>query len=163
MDKRELIANIQTERERLNAVLAQVPAERMTEPGVAGDWSIKDILAHLAVWSSRAVTLLFQVERGGKLQLPQSNSTDWQDVNAQDYDAQKDRPLDRVLADFHGAHSQLIKRLQAWPDEKALFDNGRFAALKNGALADYLWGDSGEHDAEHRAQIEAWLHKELRH
>lgn len=157
MNKQQLIANIQAERARLNAVLAQVPAERMTEAGVAGDWSVKDIIAHLAVWSSRAVTLLFQAERGGKLQLPQSNSADWQDVNAQDYDAQKDRPLDRVLADFHGAHAQLIKRLQAWPDESALFQMGRFPALKSGPLASYVWGDSGEHDAEHRAQIEDWL------
>lgn len=159
MDKRELIANIQAERERLNAVLAQVPAERMTEPSVAGDWSVKDILAHLAVWSSRAVTLLFQAGRGSKLELPQSNSPDWQDVNAQDYEAQKDRPLDRVLADFHGTHSQLIKRLQAWPDEKGLFDTQHFPALNGHPLANFVWGDSGEHDAEHRAQIEAWLQK----
>lgn len=157
MDKRELIANIQAEREQLNAVLAEVPAERMAEPGVAGDWSVKDILAHLAIWSSRAVTLLFQAERGAKLQLPQSNVDDWQDVNAKDFEDQKGRPLDRVLADFHGAHNQLIKRLQSWPDKKALFDKGRFPALKNGSLADYVWGDSGEHDAEHRAHIEAWL------
>ncbi len=157
MDKRELIASIVAEREQLNAVLAMVPAERMTELGVAGDWSAKDVLAHLAVWSSRAVTLMFQAEHGGKLQLPQSNSPDWQDVNAQDYEAQKDRPLDRVLADYHGAHSQLVKRLQAWPDEGALFQKGRFPALKNRSLADHIWGDSGEHDAEHRAQLEAWL------
>lgn len=162
MDKRELIANIEAGRARLNAVLAQVPAERMTEPGVAGDWSVKDILAHLAVWSSRAVTLLFQAERGGKMQLPQSNSADWQDVNAQDYAAQKDRPLDRVLADFHGAHNQLIKRLQAWPDDNALFQKARFPALKSDSLADHVWSASGEHDAGHCAQIEDWLEKQKR-
>jgi hypothetical protein len=159
MDKRELIAGITREREQLNAMLAQVPAERMTEPGVAGDWSVKDILAHLAVWSSRAVTLLFQAERGGKLQLPQSNSADWQDVNAKDYAEQKDRTLDRVQADFHSVHNQLIKRLQAWPDEKSLFDKDHFPVLKGKALAGYIWGNSADHDAEHRAQIEAWLQK----
>jgi len=161
MDKRELIANIEREREQLNAVIAQVPAQLMTEPGVAGEWSVKDICAHLAEWSSRAITLLFQAERGSKLQLPQSNAGDWADVNAQDYEAQKGRPLDRVITDFNGAHDQLIKRLNAWPDEQTLFDKGRFPALKSHSLADHVWGDSGEHDAEHRAQIEAWLQKEI--
>ncbi len=161
MNKRELIDNIHAERERLNAVLARVPADRMSEPGVAGEWSVKDLLAHLAVWQSRAVTLLFQAERGIKLQLPQSNSSDWADVNAFDYDEQKDRPLDRVMADYAGVHSQLIKRLEAWQDEQALFDKGRFPALKGNALAEHIWADSGEHDAEHRIQIEAWLKKEI--
>jgi hypothetical protein len=157
MDKRELIAMIEAGREQLNATLARVPAERMTEPGVSGDWSVKDILAHLAVWSSRAITALFQAEHGGKLQVPQYNAPDWADVNAQDYATQKDRPLERVLADFHGAHAQLIKRLQAWPDEMALFDAARFPILKGVSLGAWVLSNSGEHDSEHRAQIEAWL------
>ena len=58
---------------------------------------MKDVLAHLAMWDSRAVTLLFQAERGSKLQLPQSHAPDWADVNASDYASQKDRPLERVF------------------------------------------------------------------
>jgi hypothetical protein len=161
MNKRDLISDIEREREQLNAVLARVPAERMTEPGVAGDWSVKDVLAHLAVWSSRAVTVMFQAERGGKLQVPQYTSPDWAELNAKDYDAQKDRPLDRILADYHGVHSQLIKRLQAWPDEPALFDSRRFPVLKGESLGAWVRSNSAEHDAEHREQIEAWLKKEL--
>jgi hypothetical protein len=161
MDKRELINNIQREREQLNAVLAQVPPARMTEPGIAGAWSAKDILAHLAVWSSRAVTLVFQAEHGAKLQLPTSSANDWADVNAKDHAEQKDRPLDRVMADFNAVHAQLVKRLHAWPDEATLFDTQRHSALKGRSLADCIWSDSGEHDAEHRAQIQAWLKKEI--
>jgi hypothetical protein len=162
MDKHELIAGILAERKQLNAVLAQVPPARMIEPGVAGMWSARDILAHLAVWSSRAVTLMFQAEHGAKLQLPKSSVEDWADVNAKDYDEQKDRPLDRVVTDFNAVHAQLVKRLQAWPDETTLFDKQCFPALKGRSLAECIWSDSGEHDAEHRAQIEAWLKKEIR-
>ena len=161
MDKRELIANIEHEREQLNAVLAQVPAGRMTEPGVAGDWSVKDLLAHLAVWASRAITIMFQAERGSKLQVPQYAALDWADLNEKDYEMQKERPLDRVMADFNGVHNQLIKRLQAWSDESALFDAKRFPALAGTALANWVLSNSAEHDAEHRAQIEAWLKKEI--
>ena len=35
---------------KLNELLAEVGEERMTIPGVAGDWSIKDIIAHISVY-----------------------------------------------------------------------------------------------------------------
>jgi hypothetical protein len=159
MNKNELISQIKNERQQLDETLSNVTSDAMTVPGVSGDWSVKDILAHLAVWYSRAVTALFQAERGTRLQRPQSSMPDWSDVNARDYESQKDRPLDRILADYHGSHAQLIKRLEAWKDEAVLFDKRRFPELEGYSLADYVWSDSGEHDAEHRAQIEPWLQK----
>jgi hypothetical protein len=159
MNKAELIFNIKVEREKLQGVLDRIALEDMTIPGVTGEWSAKDVLAHLAAWCSRAVTLLFQAERGVKLQRPQSNAPDWADVNAKDYASQRDRSLDRILADFHGSHAQLIRRLEAWADEAALFDAKRYPALNGYSLADHVWGDSGEHDAEHCAQIVDWHEK----
>lgn len=157
--KADLIAGIENERERLNDVLERVPPERMEEPDAIGEWSVKDALAHLAVWSSRAITVLFQAEHGDKPVPPSAlfKTSDWTVINAADHAEQKDRPLDRILADFDGTHEQLLKRLQAWSDEAALFDPQRYSSLKGNALAGYIWGDSGEHDAEHRADIEAWL------
>lgn len=157
MTKNELIANIQAEHEKLHVLLAKLAPEDMLVPGVAGDWSIKDILAHLAVWTSRAVTLLFQAERNGKPIPPESKMPDWSDVNAKDYASQKDRPLDRILADFNDSHAQLVKRLENWTSEADLFDKERYPTLKGYSLAEHVWGDTGEHDAEHRAQIEARL------
>ncbi|MCS7056110.1 MAG: DinB family protein [Thermoflexales bacterium] len=157
MNKAELIARIESERRALEEVLARVPPEEMHTAGVVGHWSVKDTLAHIAMWYSRAVTLLFQAERGQALQLPRSNAPDWADINAQDYASQKDRPIERIQADFRGAHQQLIKRLNAWTDEAMLFDSRRYPPLKGRALADYLWDYTGGHSAEHRAQIEAWL------
>jgi uncharacterized damage-inducible protein DinB len=154
---RELMANIKAERSRLMATLNRITGEEMLNPGVVGPWSVKDVLAHVAMWYSRAVTLLFQAERGKPLQLPRSNVPDWADVNAQDYQSQRDRPLDRVLADFDGAHRQLLKRLEAWRDEAALFDTRRYPALQGRSLAEVVWNYTGAHSAEHRAQIEAWL------
>ncbi|BCX02375.1 MAG: hypothetical protein KatS3mg053_0313 [Candidatus Roseilinea sp.] len=157
MSKAELISRIESERQALEATLARVSTEDMLVAGVVGHWSIKDTLAHIAMWYSRAVTLLFQAERGKALQLLQSNAPDWSDINARDYASQKDRPLDHIQADFHGAHRQLIKRLNTWPDEATLFDPQRYPALKGRALADYIWDYTGGHSAEHRAQIESWL------
>ena len=159
MNKSELIATIKAERKRLETALAQIGPADMQLPGVAGDWSVKDVLAHLAVWASRTVMAIFQAECGQKpsLNVPNDYSNDWANVNQKDYNEQKDRPLDRILADFHGSHAQLVKRLELWQDEAALFDKQRYPSLGGESLADLSHGNGDEHDAEHRAHIEAWL------
>ena len=62
--KRELINSTLAGRAQLETLLAKIPAERLSTPNAIGIWSIKDLLAHLAIWASRTVTLLFQAERG---------------------------------------------------------------------------------------------------
>ena len=62
------IASLRAEREKFDAVLARVSKERFEVAGVVGDWTVKDVLAHLTVRESRVITLLFQIERGGKVQ-----------------------------------------------------------------------------------------------
>jgi uncharacterized protein (TIGR03083 family) len=160
VNKQELIVYLGEERAKLEAVLAQVKPEQMTQAGVCGDWSVKDIVAHLAVWTSREVTVLFQAERGQKISygMPDDSANDWANVNAKDYAQQKDRPLERIQEDFRGAYKQLLKRLTAWQDETALFQANKFAGSKS-SLADKMIGGVGEHDVEHREQIEAWLGK----
>jgi uncharacterized protein (TIGR03083 family) len=162
VNKQELIAYLNEERTKLEEVLARVKPEQMTQPGVCGNWSVKDVVAHLAVWTSREVTVLFQAERGQKLSygVPDDSANDWVNVNAKDYEQQKNRPLERIWEDFRGAHKQLIKRLTAWQDETALFQKGKFAGSSS-SLADKMIGGVGEHDAEHREQIEAWLNASL--
>jgi len=47
--KAVLIAALGASRAELESVVSQVPLERITEPGACGSWSVKDVLAHLAV------------------------------------------------------------------------------------------------------------------
>jgi hypothetical protein len=117
------------------------------------------MLAHLALWCSRAVTVVFQAERGQQpsLGVPDDSAAGWASVNARDIEQQRDRPLDRVLADFRGSHAQLIKRLQAWSDEAALFDRARYPSLRGASLADVASMNGARHDAEHRAELERWI------
>ncbi|MBI4632084.1 MAG: DinB family protein, partial [Chloroflexi bacterium] len=75
--------------------------EQMTEKGVIDEWSIKDVLAHIATWESEMVTFIAQMKQGKK---PRTNlmSGKVEELNAEFYKSNKNRPLDRILADFHG-------------------------------------------------------------
>src|SRR5215831_13108863 len=64
MTKTELLAGLHSEQEQWEALLAQIGEARMDQPGVAGEWSIKDIVAHLTGWRRRTVARLQAAQRG---------------------------------------------------------------------------------------------------
>ena len=49
--KAGLLRELRAVRAEWDALMAEVGAARMTEPGAAGDWSIKDVTAHLTSYS----------------------------------------------------------------------------------------------------------------
>ena len=110
MTKRELLEAIQKERAAFEAAWAGLTPEQMTAPGVMGEWSVKDILGHVAMWESRLVTILYSIEREVAPKMLHGQA-EVDKVNAESFAEQRERPLDRVLADFHAVHVQLLKRL----------------------------------------------------
>ena len=49
-----------------NEAYAGLPDARLTEPGVAGDWAVKDILAHVSIWEEEALKHLPLIIAGGR-------------------------------------------------------------------------------------------------
>src|SRR5438445_8580119 len=64
MRRADLLAELNSEYEAWEGLLAQIGEDRMEEPGVAGSWSIKDVIAHLTAWRRRTVGRLESVARG---------------------------------------------------------------------------------------------------
>jgi hypothetical protein len=59
-DRDALLADLDAARDAFHAVLETVDADLATVPGVMEDWSVRDIVFHLAVWcehGSEALTL----------------------------------------------------------------------------------------------------------
>ncbi|WP_376792753.1 DinB family protein [Thermoflexus sp.] len=157
MDKETLIRRIQEERERLLKALEGLPPEALSQEPVFGEWTVKDILAHIAVWQGRLITILFQLEQGRRPKDLGLSEAEVDALNERFYLEQKDRPLERVLADFHGTYQQLLKRLDRFSDAD-LTQPGRFPGV-SGPLWELIAADTFEHDAEHRVDIERWLER----
>ncbi len=154
MTKDDLIDKIQAGRRRLEASLAGLNEQDMAQPGAMGDWSIKDILGHIAMWESRLVTTLYAIERGATPKMFHTQA-EVDKANAESYAEQRDRPVERVLSDFYAVHTQLLKRLGNVP-ERDLSDPHRFKWMEGEALEKLVSGDTCEHYDEHRPAIEAW-------
>ncbi len=155
MNKKDLIQGLEKGRAEFLATIDGLSDGQMTEPGVAGEWSIKDILAHVSRWEAELIGLLFQTQQGRQPITAQFSALPVDELNARWYKDSRDRPLERVLSDFHAVRQQTIKRVQSF-SYKDLTDPRHYPWLGGKPLAEWITSDSVEHEAEHAVRIREW-------
>src|SRR5258708_6989437 len=87
MDKATLLKTLTETRAAWEALLAQIDEEQMQKPGVAGKWSVKDVIAHVAS-GEREIVPVLRTHVGSDLW----NLSD-DERNEIEYQQNKDRPL----------------------------------------------------------------------
>ena len=163
MDKSKLLHEMSNGYTALENSLAPLNQAQMTTPGVNGDWSIKDILAHLNAWQDY---LVMRLQAAARNEVPaiQGVLSDEDDGNAVDrlnarfYEENKSRSLDEVLAGCRTTYRQIVEAVQGLSEED-LFEPKRFAWMKGNALWELVPGNTYEHYQEHIGSIQEWLNK----
>ncbi len=155
MTKADVLDKMRTGRTQWEAVITQVPRERMTEPAVIGAWSVKDIIAHVT-WGEAEITEVFRRHAlvGSDLwNLPQDER------NAAMVAASRARSLDDVLAGAERAYPRLLEAVQALDDED-LNDAARYVDMPPLWRPWQLIADNTyDHYPEHIPAIRAWLNR----
>jgi uncharacterized damage-inducible protein DinB len=139
VSRSEVLATVETSWNQLQQAIAGIDSETASKPGVSGDWSVKDLLGHIAFWDNEA---LKEAERRAGGQPPRQ--VDWQAMNDEDYAANKERPFDELRQLMLETHEDVVTRLTEIND------------LDPAAIKDDTWG----HYDEHRSEIEAWRERE---
>ncbi|HEY7126649.1 MAG TPA: ClbS/DfsB family four-helix bundle protein [Ktedonobacterales bacterium] len=158
ISKAQFLNDLKNEQTQWEAFLDEIGEARMTQPGVAGDWSIKDIVAHLTGWRIRTVARFQAALRHEPTPLPpwpQQLQTD-DEINHWIYTANKDRPLSEVLEESRTVFQQLFDTLSAFP-EAALLDPQRFGWMEGEPLSGAAF--FGHFHEEHEPDMRAWLGK----
>jgi hypothetical protein len=107
VDKATLLEEVQSAHDEWEGVLAEVGVAHMTEPGVAGEWSVKDVIAHVT-WSEREMV---GVLRAHALVGSELWNLSEDERNAAVFAQNRERPLDDVLHDAQGVYAQLLEEL----------------------------------------------------
>lgn len=158
--KPRLLDGLKNEQAGWEALLRDIGEEHMTQPEVAGGWSIKDIVAHLTGWRRRTVARLQAALRHEPTPPPdwppQLESDD--EINAWIYAANRDKPLADVLRESREVFQQLVDAVEAFP-EADLLDSARFPWLEAEAFP--LTGTIffGHFHDEHEPDMRAWLER----
>jgi hypothetical protein len=162
--KAELLQAIRDEAARWDALLAEIGEERMTQPGVTGDWTFKDVVAHLTGWRTGETLHYLEAARSGAKPAPppwpENFTTD--EANQWIYERNRDRPLHDVLREYRQSFRQLEEALAAVPEEH-LIDPHRFEWPEGHGTEGHALGPAivefGHWREEHEPDVRAWMRK----
>lgn len=150
MTKRELLALMHATRQELEALLGQLTPAQMNQSGVAGPWSVKDMLAHIAWYQAEEVEFFGEtgVEASPLWATPQDARNEL--LLAQN----RERALDDILAEFRHAFARFLSVVEGLSDAE-LNQPGRFPDTNADRLPwQAIAVHSYEHDREHIAMIQ---------
>lgn len=151
--KQRFLAEFEEERAAWEALLAEIPAERWTEPGASGDWTVKDVVAHV-VWHERQMV---GVLRARALVGSDLWQLDTQARNVAIYAESRDRPLAEVQADARQTGAELAAEVARLTEED-LNEPDRIRDMIPGYRPWQLLADNTyDHYRDHRSVLRAWL------
>jgi hypothetical protein len=157
-DRLILLDRIESIYDFAERTLSHVPEAHLTETGVCGARSVKDVVAHLTHWEQRTLRWLDEAAQGKPL-TESEPGYGWDEIDRlNDFYYQRDQALDweAVLAAWHSAQSDLLTLVEDLNDEE-LAGGGRFSGLFTDSPADTIAGNTILHYELHLGQIRRWL------
>lgn len=147
----DLLAALKASRADFVDALADVDADLATVPGVMEDWSVRDLVVHVAAWAEHAVGALDLAAHGRGAEFDYSTE-------------QTDAMNERILADGRSTSpSAALAREEsaytAFRDRLSALDPALLAhRLGNGdTVEQVIRYDGPDHYAEHTAHLRAWF------
>ncbi|HEX9132897.1 MAG TPA: DinB family protein [Ktedonobacteraceae bacterium] len=116
MDKQQLLKQLEKAWLAIKESYVGLSDSQMTESGVMGTWSVKDILAHVTTWEEEALRYLPLIITGGRP--PRYTQYGGIDAfNAQMAEQKRDLTLSRVLEQLDETHRRLVDYIRSVPEE----------------------------------------------
>jgi len=153
------VQQLNAENEAWRTLLAEIGEDRMEEPGVAGAWSIKDIVAHLTAWRRRTVGRL-EAAAHGKPEPAHEWPADLHEddeINAWFHERDRDKSVRETLAESRRVFEQLVSAIEKLPED-ALEHPERLPWLQATPVSGAAF--FGHFHDEHEADMRAWLSRQ---
>jgi hypothetical protein len=160
MRKSELLNWLQEEYQQWEVFLDPISPSRMDQAGVAGHWSIKDIVAHLTGWQRRVVANLQAAQRGEPEPPPPwpAHLEAEDDIKAWSYESNRGRSVREVLDETQQVFQQLLAVIEGFPDDVRVehIEPAFYLVWVNGKR--FLTGDFFNHfHDDHEPDMRTWL------
>lgn len=156
-----LLDTVRGLREEIERAVAEAGEERMEQPGSFGEWTFKDVIAHLTGW--RQVTVA-RLEAGLRSEEPVfpwpphlDEDKDTDEINRWFFETNRDKPLASVLRDSRETFERAERAIAALPEDDLLVP-GHFPWLQGYALGPaVVHGTLDHYHDDHEPEIRAWL------
>ena len=159
MNKIELIEWLRGEQQQWQDLLGQFDEADMELPGVNGDWSLKDLVAHLTTWHRDHILCLDAAVKGTSAADPpwplEIINTD--EINAWIFSQNSHQTLAEVLVENKKVFETLIEIVEGFPDDIQIETIGEYRVVHFGEQQ-FSVGYFFDHlHEDHEAQIRDWL------
>lgn len=159
-DRSTLMQLITEERTHLEQTLNTMNATQLTEPGLDGGWSAKDVMAHLVFWEGNMLDRIRRAASGERIERSNRTPEEWESFinqrNDAAYQEARERPLADIQSAFATSYQEVIDSLNRWTDAQ-IFDPDGISANLGFNVVDLIAGDTYEHYKEHGDALRAWL------
>ncbi len=155
-NKQQLLDDLEAARTELLSAIEGLSEEEMVHPGVVGEWSVKDTLAHIAAWDeeTRVVIHAFVTQEEPIFDYKISGKRGFAKWNAREVEKRRDLSEAQILAELEEARQELVELVQGLTEEQ----------LSRRAVPPWRWPTTArrnleiqaKHDREHAEQIIAW-------
>ena len=145
-NKQELLQAIEEECLKLGLAFQGLSETVMCRPGACGDWSVKDILAHLADWEKRCLRWVQAGLRGEVPKTPDEhfNWGQLRELNHEIFLQYQDLTLDEVLERYQDSHKKIMAAIHSMTEEE-LFTPQRYAWTAKQPLVSYIAANTSSH------------------
>jgi hypothetical protein len=165
MNKATFLETLHTERTYWESLLKQVGEDRLTLSGVSGEWSVKDVIAHIMSYEQYILDRLRETLRGDvymasetpealtayldKHEYPDFGSPllDDDEPNAWVVQRYRSESLENVIRKEKQIYADLLRTIQDLPEE----------AFAKHQYAERINGNTTEHYQHHAGDIRSWL------
>jgi hypothetical protein len=146
-DITRLIDRIDTTWSEFRQSYAELSPMQMLEPGVSEAWSVRDILAHVAVWDGLVLSVLPGILDTGRHPEVDEANADLDAFNARMTEETRTLTLAEVHRQLEANHQRLRDYLQGVSSD---------AVAANDAFRERLAADTWNHYPEHAEAIRTW-------
>ena len=158
MDKLTFLNKIRETHVEWLSLLAEVGRSRMTEPGLPGGWSVKDVIAHITWYEREMIGMLEAMALVGSelWQLPHDER------NVPIYEQNRDRPLEEVLSEAEQVNDQLYEAIASLSEDE-LSNPSHFRDMPSEWYPwDVIASNTYNHYHQHIPDIREWLDANVR-
>jgi hypothetical protein len=162
--KTELLERMRAGREEWDALIAQIPDSARTEPALAGGWSVKDLIAHVAAYENWTAAQIRAANEGraptdrelyGTDEMPDDpEGWDLDRQNAAIYAQYKETPLAEVMSFSRQAFANLVAAVEAVSDAD-LSRVGAQAWTGDTTLLEIIPGQCYAHYEQHTDELKS--------
>lgn len=152
VSKTDLIDRIDISSRALLNQISRIPEADLLAPYVLGDWSVKDLIAHINFWQE---VLFRQIQSVLRNEPVPQHGDDVNAINAEVVFQSRYRSWEDISQEFQNLVREMIQIVQELPEDD-LCSAGRYWAIDQEPLCHSIASETCEHYAEHLDHIRAW-------